>query len=185
MKKIIKIALSALALSLFALGANAQGPKIDVSGGYALLHLNGSAGASGLNMNGFSASAVFRANHWLGLVSDFGVYHGSQLGIGVTTTTYTFGPRVAIHVSDRFTPYVQGLFGGSHFSASYAGASGSTNPFAFGFGGGTDIAVADGGKIAVRPEFDYMGFRANGSTQNSERFSIGIVYHIGWHGNSM
>lgn len=182
MKKVVRTALTVFALSLFALGANAQGPKIDISGGYALLHLNGSAGVSGLNMNGFSASAAFGANHWLGLVADFGVYHGSQLGIGVTSTTYMFGPRFSIHVRGRFTPYVQGLFGGSHFSASYAGASGSINPFAFGFGGGTDIGIADGGKIAVRPEFDYMGFRANGSTQNSERFSVGVVYNIGWHG---
>jgi opacity protein-like surface antigen len=172
MKKII---FTAFALSLFTLGAYAQVPKANISGGYSALHLNGSGGASGINLNGFNAAAGFNANRWLGLEADFGLYHGSPSGVGLTAMSYTFGPRFSFRATGMFVPYVQALVGGSHFSA----AGVTSNPFAYAFGGGTQISIAGDGKIALQPEFEYMGFRSNGSTENSERFSVALVYHIG------
>jgi outer membrane protein with beta-barrel domain len=173
-----KIMLALFAFSLLALGANAQEtPKADVSGGWSMMHLNGSGGASGVNLNGFSASVAGNLNSWFGVVGDFGVYHGSPSGVGLTASTFTFGPRISFRRSDKFVPYVQGLFGGSHVSAAVGGFSGSVNPFAFGFGGGTDIGM--GHSIAFRPQFEYFGLRSNGSTQNAERFSVAIVYNFG------
>jgi hypothetical protein len=169
-----------LAFSLLAMTTHGQNtPAADLAGGYSYLHLNGSGGASGANLNGFSASVGVNVNNWLGIVGDFGVYHGSPSGVGLTGETFTFGPRISFRQSDKFVPFVQALFGGSHFSASAGGVTASTTPFAFGFGGGVDVGIGGSGKWAVRPQFDYIGMRSNGSTQNSERVSIGLVYHIG------
>jgi len=158
------------------MGSYAQDmPKADVAGGYSMLHLNGSGGAPGTNLNGFGGSATFNANSWLGVVADFGVYHGSPSGVGLTASTYTFGPRISFRRSSRFTPFGQALFGGAHLSALGA----TSNPFAYSFGGGSDIGLSSSGSISLRPQFEYFGFRSNGATQNAERFSVGIVYHFG------
>ncbi|HXT86596.1 MAG TPA: outer membrane beta-barrel protein [Verrucomicrobiae bacterium] len=173
-----KIMLALFACSILALGANAQDtPKANISGGWSMVHLNGSNGVSGVNLNGFSAAVTGNLNSWFGLVGDFGVYHGSPSGVGVSAESYTFGPRISFRHSDKFVPYVQGLFGGAHLSASFGGATGTSNPFAFGFGGGTDIAMT--GNISFRPQFEYFGLRANSTTQNAERFSVAIVYNFG------
>ncbi|HXT73979.1 MAG TPA: outer membrane beta-barrel protein [Candidatus Angelobacter sp.] len=171
-----RIMLAALAFGLLAMGSYAQDmPKADVAGGYSMLHLNGSGGAPGTNLNGFGGSATFNANSWLGVVADFGVYHGSPSGVGLTASTYTFGPRISFRRSSRFTPFGQALFGGAHLSALGA----TSNPFAYSFGGGSDIGLSSSGSISLRPQFEYFGFRSNGATQNAERFSVGIVYHFG------
>jgi outer membrane immunogenic protein len=171
-----KLMLAALAFGLLAMGSYAQDmPKADVAGGYSMLHLNGSGGAPGANLNGFGGSATFNATNWLGVVADFGVYHGSPSGVGLTASTYTFGPRISFRRSSRFTPFGQALFGGAHLSSFGA----TSNPFAFSFGGGSDIGISSSGNITLRPQFEYFGFRANGTTQNAERFSVGIVYHFG------
>ncbi len=173
-----KIMLAIFAVSLLALGANAQDtPKADISGGWSMMHLNGSGGASGVNLNGFSASIAGNMNSWFGVVGDFGVYHGSPSGVGTTATTYTFGPRISFRHSDKFVPYFQALFGGAHLSASALGVTATSNPFAFGFGGGTSIGM--GTHVAIRPQFEYFGLRENGATNNAERFSVAIVYNFG------
>ena len=79
-----KLVLAALALSLLAMTSHGQGtPVADVAGGYSYLHLNGNGG-SGANLNGFSGSVAFNVNNWLGVVGDFGVYHGSPSGVSAT-----------------------------------------------------------------------------------------------------
>ena len=173
MKKFIWVA---LALALLTVPSHAQTAAGDVSAGYSFFRVQGSGGT---NLNGFSTSGAYNANRWLGIVGDLGVYHGSPSGVGLTAITYTFGPRLSYHTSDRFVPFAQALFGGSHISASYGGLSGSTSPFAYAFGGGVELPFGVSGKTALRPEFDYFGLRTNGSTTNSFRISVGIVYHIG------
>ena len=171
-----KIMLALFACSILALGANAQDtPKANISGGWSMVHLNGSNGVSGVNLNGFSAAVTGNLNSWFGLVGDFGVYHGSPAGVGANAESYTFGPRISFRHSEKFVPYAQALFGGAHLTVS--GVSGSDNPFAIGFGGGTDIAMT--GNISFRPQFEYFAFRENGSTENAERFSVAIVYNFG------
>jgi len=172
MKKMLFGVLALFIVLLAALPAQAQDwYRGDVAAGWSLLHLNGCCG-SGVTANGISGSADYNANKWLGIVWDFGVYHGEQRGAGVTVATYTFGPRLWLHLSGtkKFTPFVQMLFGGSHVFGE--------NPFAFSVGGGTDIRIGDS-PFALRPQFDYFGLHPSGGTINSERFSIGIVYNIG------
>lgn len=167
-----------LACALFALPSHAQTtPAADASVGYSFLRLTGSGGA---NLNGVSGSVSYNANPWFGLVGDLGVYHGSPSGVGFTATTYTFGPRFSYRNDSKVVPFVQALFGGSHFNASLSGVgSASSNPFAFSIGGGADLGLFNNDRVGLRPQFDYVGFRSNGSTANSVRISVALVFHLG------
>lgn len=178
----MKIMLAILAFAVLAAGSYAQDtPQGDVALGYSYLHINGQSGVSGINANGFSGSAAFNVTRLFGVVGDFGVYHGSISGVGLTAESYLFGPRVSFRSSDKFVPFVQAVFGGVHEnSVTVSGVTvpGSSN-FAFGFGGGTDIGIAKDGMIALRPQFDYIGLRNSGSTTNTERVSVSLVFNFG------
>ena len=157
-----------------AMPSLAQGiPAVDLSAGYSFFHLGGS---TSVNMNGFDANATFNANHWLGLVADLGTYHGSPDSVGLTATTYTFGPRLSLPTVSAFTPFAQALFGGAHVSASYGGFGGSSNPFTYGAGGGVEIGR---GRIALRPEVEYLALRSNSVSSNSVRVSVGLAFRMG------
>jgi Outer membrane protein beta-barrel domain len=174
MRKLLWVA---LACALFALPSHAQTtPAADASVGYSFLRLTGS---NGVNLNGVSGSVSYNANDWFGLVGDLGVYHGSPSGVGFTATTYTFGPRFTYRRDSEVQPFVQALFGGSHLSASYGGFGATSNPFAYSIGGGADLPLGGNDRVGLRPEFDYFGFRSNGSTSNSVRLSVALVFHIG------
>src|SRR5262245_58519663 len=108
-----------LALLFLALPSHAQDtPAADVAVGYSYFHLDGSPGAS---LNGVSGSVAGNVNNVLGIVADLGVYHGNPQGIGVTTVNYMFGPRFSYRMPNRFTPFAQVLFGGSHLHTEYSG----------------------------------------------------------------
>jgi outer membrane immunogenic protein len=176
-KQMKKLMWAGLALTLFAATSFAQNtPKADVGIGYAFLHV--SASGSSANLNGFNGSVAYNVTDVIGIVGDFGYYHGSPSGVSLNDTSYAFGPRFSFRNSDKAVPFVQALFGGSHLSAAFGGASGSTNPFLFAFGGGVDVPMK-GDKIAFRPEFDYVGQRSNGTTLNGVRIGAGIVFNFG------
>ena len=172
MRKFLWVALAFSLLGMTSQAQEAPVPATDVTAGYSYFRIGGSGG---VNLNGVSGSAAYNVNNWLGLVGDFGVYHGSPSGVSETLSTYTFGPRFSYRASERFTPFVQALFGGSHFSALGA----SSNPFAYSFGGGADLALGTSGHVSVRPEVDYFGLRSNGSTANCVRISAAVVFHFG------
>ena len=173
-----KLMWAAVALTFVAMTSVAQNtPKADVAVGYDYLHV--SASGSGANLNGFGASVAYNVSDAIGIVGDLGYYHGSPSGVSLNDTSFTFGPRFSIRKYDKATPFVQALFGGSHLSASFGGFTGSSNPFAFAFGGGVDFAIPNHSNIAFRPEFDYLGQRSNGTTLNGARIGIGIVFHLG------
>jgi outer membrane immunogenic protein len=173
-----KLIWSAFAVLLLATVSHAQGtPAAEVAFGYSHFHI-----IKGLTigMDGGSGSAAFNANDWFGVVGDLGVYHSEPCCVDLTATTYTFGPQFSYRNSDRFVPFAQALFGGSHFSTSFNGVSGSGgNHFTFGLGGGLEIALGRSGKAALRPQGDYFGVRVNSSTISNVRLSLGIVFRLG------
>ena len=139
--------------------AQDEAPKAEVFAGYSYVRVNpGFAGAPGVNFNGGSASFSYNPTGWLGLVGDFGGYHGSAFGIGADVYSYLFGPKLALR-RGAFTPYVQTLFGGAHGSAGFdcmppsarvhregvliSCGSGSENAFAMTIGGGVDWNATD------------------------------------------
>lgn len=170
MKRII---LLAVAFVFFAGVAHAQGG--DVAIGYSYLRLGGSGGT---NTNGVSGSVSVNTGHIFSLAGDIGFYHASPLGVSINTSTYMFGPRLSVHLPTGPRPFVQALVGGSHISASFGGLTGSSNPFAWSFGGGVDLPISRNGHVALRPQVDYIGLHANGTTLNCTRISVGLAFHI-------
>lgn len=151
-------------------------PRADISVGISNLFI---AKGYTINMTGPSAALAVNANHWLGLVGDFGAYFG-HIPQSFTGELYTLGPRFSLRkLGSRFVPFGQAVFGGSHFSMSPGGISGGGTEFAFGLGGGGDIALTRSGKIALRGQFEYFGIRANGGTTPTSRLFGGIVYRFG------
>lgn len=168
MKKLI---LLGLGLFFFAIPSRAQ--SFDASVGYSYFRLGGSGG---LNQNGISGSLAYNPNRWLGLVGDFGGYHGSPSGASLNTYTFLFGPRITVRNPTKVNPFAQALFGGSRLTAGYGGQSGSSNQFAFSVGGGVDIGLLP--HLALRPQLDYVGLRNSGNTANCTRVSLGFVVHF-------
>jgi hypothetical protein len=164
-----RLLLLSFGLFLFALPSRAQ--SVDASIGYSYFRLGGSGG---INQNGVSGSVAYNPNRWLGIVGDFGGYHASPGGVSLNTYTYLFGPRVSLRGPSKFTPFAQFLLGGSRLTAGSGG--GSSNQFAYSFGGGVDYGLLP--HLALRPQLDYVGLRNSGQTANCTRLSVGFVVHF-------
>jgi hypothetical protein len=164
-----RLLLLSFGLFLFALPSRAQ--SVDASVSYSYFRLGGSGG---INQNGISGSVAYNPNRWLGIVGDFGGYHASPGGVSLNTYTYLFGPRLSLRNPSKVTPFAQVLFGGSRLTAGSGG--GSSNQFAYSFGGGVDIGLLP--HLALRPQLDYVGLRNSGQTANCTRASLGFVVHF-------
>lgn len=160
-----------LAAGFLFLAATSHAQSVDASIGYSYFRLGGSGG---LNQNGVSGSVAYNPNHWLGIVADVGGYHASPSGVSVNTYTYMFGPRLSLHNPTHFTPFVQGLVGGSRITIGSGG--GSNSQFAYSFGGGVDIGLLP--HLAFRPQVDYVGLDTPVNRTNCTRISAGLVVHF-------
>jgi outer membrane protein OmpA-like peptidoglycan-associated protein len=155
-------------------------------------------------LHGGSTSVAYNFNRYLGLVADFGGYANSKLTLfspagnqtvnsNGTAFTWLAGPRFSYRRHERFTPFVQALFGGSHESSvTISGCSGSPactplgaeNSFATMLGAGFDINISH--HVALRLlEADYMltnAFAQSGQGHGwhgNVRLSTGIVFRFG------
>ena len=156
-----------LALGLFFLAVPSHAQSADVSLSYSYFRLGNSGG---LNQNGGGGSVGYYPSHFLGFVGDFGAYHASPSGVSTNTVTFLFGPRLIFRNPLRVNPFAQALFGGSHLTVT---GFGSSNQFAYSFGGGVDIGMLP--HLYFRPQVDYVGLRNSGQTLNCTRVSAGVV----------
>jgi hypothetical protein len=141
-------------------------PLADIAVGYSYIEV---IKPSGLTASGGGGSLAWNINDWLGAVGDFAVYHSTPVGPGVDAGTYMFGPRASYRHWGRFTLFAQVLIGGVRYA---------NNGFVFSSGGGVDIALDRAGRFALRPQVEYLGFRTNGNTTQTARYSIGIAFRI-------
>jgi len=164
---------------LTAAAASAQDiSKVEVFGGYSYVRVSLRGANTSTNLNGGSASVTYNPVNWIGLVADFGGYHGgysfSSGGINGEVYTYMFGPKTSFRLG-RFTPFVQTLFGGAHTSSG--SAFGSENSFAMASGGGLDLNATS--HVGVRlVQADYLLTTLNdgvNNRQNNLRLSAGVV----------
>ncbi|MBZ5694137.1 MAG: porin family protein [Acidobacteriia bacterium] len=185
-------------LLIFSAAASAQdeNPKAEVFAGYSYVRANLGHGIPGINMNGGSASFSYNPTPSIGLVADFGGYHVSNIGglpVGGNVYTYLFGPKFAYR-SGKWTPFVQGLFGGAHASGELplgpiliigtrvrpqqltdGALSVSENAFAMALGGGLDYNATS--HIGIRlVQAEYLMTRFASETQNNARISAGVVF---------
>jgi hypothetical protein len=133
------------------------------------------------NLNGWEASGVYNAYHWLGVAADFSGHYGSANGVSTHFNTYLFGPQLQLHSS--VSPFVHVLFGAAHETTGQLIAPEllisptSSTAFATAIGGGIDVKVAR--FVSFRPiQLDYLITRFGSSTQNQPRASAGLVVHF-------
>ena len=163
-----RLMLAVFAFAIFAAATPPQSiPVADVGGGYSVIQ---AVKGSSVTAYGGSGSVALNFNNWLGAVGDFGFYHSALIGPGLAAGTYTFGPRISYRHWGRFTPFTQALLGGVRYA---------NNGLAFGAGGGADIALDRAGRFALRPQVEYLGFRANGNTTSTVRSGVGLVFRLG------
>jgi opacity protein-like surface antigen len=145
------------------------------------------------NLNGWNGSLEGKLLPWVGIVADFSGLYGSGDSFVNTRCTspignpcsafrthaslhnVLFGPQVSVPVG-RFTPFAHALFGVSHVSESASGFSDSSTSFGAAYGGGIDYRLIHG--IGWRFQGDDLQTRFFGGTQNSFRFSTGLVIHF-------
>jgi outer membrane protein OmpA-like peptidoglycan-associated protein len=189
-------------------GSDDSTPRVEWFFGYSFWRAMPTSPANRMGyLHGGSTSVAYNFNRYFGLVADFGGFDNNRLTLfGATGNptvnsnggayTYLFGPRVSFRKYERFTPYIQALFGGAYASSvtiSGCGADpsctplGPNNAFASMFGAGFDIKLSH--HIALRLfEGDFLLTHFyNASTPNSQvpgwqknvRFSSGIVFRFG------
>lgn len=147
-------------------------PKVQVFGGYSLLH----ADTTGLpvsimefvlgqpantlalktNFNGWSAEAQYNADRWLGLVADFGGEPGgpvTALGGKISGlpsgNAYSFlaGPVISYRTKSKMTPFVHALFGLDRASLKAGTLSGASSTVSYNAATYTDFTMALGGGL--------------------------------------
>ena len=172
--------------------ASQEVARAEVFFGYSFVRAGAAGPVPSFNANGGNAQFLYNFRPWFGFAADFGGYRNGNIGdpgIGTTLVNFQFGPRFSWHKSHRVSPYAQALFGGVYAASTRnlsldPPVSGSASGLAMLVGGGVDIRLAR--RVAVRPaEVDYWLTRlrdplaANGRTQNSLRYSAGVIFKFG------
>jgi opacity protein-like surface antigen len=196
MRNLLLISLLCVLCTLSAMSQDT--PRVEVFGGYSLLH---DGNASPTNFQGWNASSTAYVNRWFGITADFSGHYSTTnnsflVSPGVPAEarftqrihTFMFGPHLAYRKS-RYVPFGQALFGVNHTGAdisvrcsSCGSAFGvgppSTNTFSMALGGGMDIAVGHG--FSVRPlQAEYILRRISSFNDNQFRYSTGVVFRLG------
>ena len=188
-----EVILGIIVLGTPFLVAAQETPKLELFGGYSLIHRRSDT------MNGWDGAVTANLSSWLGITADVsGHYISFPLLIGGTVPpstsgtadvhshSFTFGPQLSYRKS-RYSLFAHTLLGVSHLSfnangnAFVPGAptfSESINTFTALLGGGADISV--GHRVAIRPaQLEYLLLRSNGNSVNQFRYSGGVVFRFG------
>ena len=170
------LVLAALLLcGVAAPGAGQDVPKVEVGGGYSLLH--DEEGHD--NLNGWLASFAGHVNRWLAIAAEFGHNHGGGAG-APDVSAFMAGPRVSWRRS-RAVPFGQFLVGSHHEHHADGGAFHEDETrFAYQLGGGVDIWLTP--RAAVRFGGDYRHIPDSDSEHghhSEARFQAAIVVGFG------
>jgi outer membrane immunogenic protein len=181
-------------LSLAALGQGApvkpfgldrgQTPVVEVGANFVFLHANAPPAACGcFSMYGGGGTFVVNAPHGFGFVADLAATHASKVDgttQNITVFNYLFGPRYTYRSGSRFTPYVEGLVGGSNETSNYMYVQ---NVSALAAGGGGGLSTRINRRIGwTVVEADYIYSRlphAVNTRQNDLRISSGFTFRFG------
>ena len=196
-----RLALVVLALLLLSGLVTAQSSdrsdRIEVFGGYSYMSRDFSL-ISPNGLNGWNASANFKAGRKVGFVADFSGFYPSYTyppgSVAVSGKTYTslFGPQVSI-LRGRFAPFGRFLIGVTHVTPQDFGAGDTVNFFksnnalSLGAGGGLDYSVTR--RIAIRGQADWLYARLTPiggggpgvnyvKNRSTGRISTGVVFRF-------
>ncbi len=176
-----------LASSAVTYAQEVEVPRYEVGLNYSWLHVNSANYDYQRTGNGGSGYFVYNLNKTIGLVADFGGYANTRQGIDDKALTYLFGPRFSYRHWEKWTPYVQFLFGGAY---AWSGPSNNTqNGFATAAGGGLDYKLTK--RVSIKPiQVEYVmtqlssaalgdSTKGFGNHQNDVRYSAGVVFKFG------
>ena len=125
-----------------ALEAGKTAP-VEIGLGYAYFHANAPPSGCGcFSLNGGVGSVAINTTHGISYVVDLSGAHASQVngtGQNISIFDYLVGPRYSYRSHSRYTPFVQGLIGGS---SEFTNAVAIQNVSAFAFSAGAGINVA-------------------------------------------
>jgi outer membrane immunogenic protein len=117
-----------------------QVAPVEIGLGYAYFHANAPPSGCGcFSLNGGAGSIAVNATHGISFVVDLTGAHASQVNgtaQNITIFDYLIGPRYSFRSHSRYTPYVQGLLGGS---TEYTNTVNLTNTSAFAVSGGIGV----------------------------------------------
>jgi hypothetical protein len=187
--KACRFVLGVLLLSAIAASAQETTPKVEIGLNYSWLHVNSANFDYQRTGNGGSGYLEYNVSRVLGLVADFGGYANTRTGINDKALTYLFGPRFNLRHFERFTPYLQFLFGGAHAWSGPNDLQQTQDSFATAAGGGLDVNLSK--HISIKPiqveyvmtQFDSAALGGStkdfGNHQNDIRYSGGVVFKFG------
>ena len=164
-------------------------PKVELSINYVNTRGDFAPNGSGaFHLQGMSMDGVIDLYHGLGLAGELAGEHAGQIssaGESLSLFSYMAGPRYSHPVGDRFTPYVQGLFGRVHgFDSMFPKAGGtvpSANAFAMALGGGLEVRLPHHLSLKALQADYFKTDLPNGyaNRQNNFRLTTGIVFRFG------
>jgi opacity protein-like surface antigen len=170
-------------------------PKVQVFGGYSLLHAD-SGGLNGTildfnlrqfpntfdvrsNFNGWNAEAQYNFSSWVGVAADFSGFYGSQMTVRSPSpvsglpngNSYSIlaGPVISYRAQKKLTPFAHALFGWNRTSLSASTFTGTSFPVASVSTHYDDFTLALGGGV------DYKVFR---------RFAVRLA-QLDWYHTSL
>ena len=157
-----------LAASSTALAQEA--PRVEVFGGYSAVRDDGET------TSGWNAAAGYSLTRRFGIVADLSGHYGT-----LDLLSAMAGPSATIR-RGKLAPFAHALFGVVRTTESITvlrvKISETEDAFGMQFGGGVDVELTK--KLSLRLfQGDYRIAKAGGKSQNSARFSAGIVLRAG------
>jgi opacity protein-like surface antigen len=151
-------------------------PKVEVFGGYALLHSEGS------NLNGWKTGVGFTINRWSAIAVEADGYYLSETlpegKLDKSEHSVIAGPHFSFRNKSKIVPFTYALAGVAWESRSLAGEKESGTGFAFETGGGLDWDVSK--KVSIRLiDVGASVTDIAGNTTVKPAFTAGVVFKFG------
>ena len=117
-----------------------QSLLLELYSGYGLARFN--SGGTSTNLNGGMGSFGYNFKPWLQIGGDASYNVVAINGVRNVLYGNHFGARYFYHRFSRFTPFAEGLVGGSRVDTSGGGVQTSTNCISYKVGGGVDYRAS-------------------------------------------
>ena len=132
------------------------------------------------NLNGVMGSFGFNVKPWLQIAGDSSYNIVTMSGVKNVLYANHYGGRFYYRRRGwGFTPFVEGLVGGSRLDTSGGGVKTSTNCLSYKVGGGIDIRVSRHWEIrAVNVDYYHSAFGTNAAQNNNYWASAGVVLRL-------
>ena len=132
------------------------------------------------NLNGVMGSFGYNVKPWLQIAGDSSYDIVTMSGVKNVLYSNHYGGRFYYrHRGWGFTPFVEGLVGGSRLDTSGGGVKTSTNCLSYKAGGGIDIRVSGHWEIrVVNVDYYHTGFGTNAAQNSNYSASAGVVLRL-------